>query len=1069
MQPHDMSCHTVRRNCAIKPRNNNSTHMIQSPVIAMNSIVGKCKSSFSEKTRFHTLRIIKFLGKVCFSMAISAALCLSAQSQGNEWTWVNAGNPNLVTATLGTFAPGNVPDGRYQATTWTDKNGNFWLFGGNDVQLLNSFWEYNPITNEWAWISGNQHEQSIGVYGTMGTASPENTPGSREGASSWTDSAGKLWLFGGHGLDASGTLGDLNDLWSFDPSTSKWTWMNGSSTIGNSCFAYDVGETVCAEPSVYGTLGTPDVGNTPGSREAAITWIDGKGSLWLFGGWSYDIPNQVQYYFNEVWKYDTSENQWAWMGGSNTRSGSNCLQNTNLYFSTCGEPGVYGTMGTPGSENLPGGRAGAASWVDSQGNLWLFSGSGFDANGYFGDPNDLWKFNPSSNQWTWMVGNDAISPCSDYDCSGPAVYGTLGTSAAGNIPLGRDHAVTWNDRNGNLWLFGGGGGEIPDNVNNGNGGKNDLWEFNPSINQWALMGGNVEPVCGMPCGSNPNIVYGKLGVPAPGDDPGARFASAGWTDNSGNFWLFGGKGSAIGVAFANDIWEFQPSTGPLPTTATPSLSVPSGTYTSPQSVNFSDATEGAFIYYTTDGSTPTVNSTWFLPNVSQLNIEHSATVQAIAVASGCLPSAILTATYTLPPQVATPIFSLPAGTYTSSQTLTISDASTGASIYYTTDTSVPTASSNLYVGPIALSSSAYIAAVAIADGYSNSDIARATYTLHLPNAANPTFSPPSGTYATPQMVQIADATPGAVIRYSFTQYPTASSPIYNGPIPVSSITTIWAIVTAPNSYQSSDVAAYYNIDPQAPATATPTFSLPAGTYAGTQKVTISDTSAGALIYYTTDGTTPTASSALYTGPISISSSETIEAVATASGDLGSGVASAAYTIDKLTPDFSIVSSATSLTVVPGESGTLTISVMPLNGFNSVVSFACSGLPAGTSCGFSPQTVTPSSASAATTVTVAESATAAMVRHGFSLLFPESIAMAGFLWCCLKKRRLPALFLMSCVAGLILTTGCGSKSPGSNSAPTQPITVPTPPITSTITVTATSGSQQHSTTFSLTIK
>jgi hypothetical protein len=93
--------------------------------------------------------------------------------------------------------------------------------------------------------------------------------------------------------------------------------------------------------------------------------------------------------------------------------------------------------------------------------------------------------------------------------------------------------------------------------------------------------------------------------------------------------------------------------------------------------------------------------------------------------------------------------------------------------------------------------------------------------------------------------------------------------------------------------------------PQTPAptqATTPTFSPAAGTYSGEQSVTISDASSGATIYYTTNGTTPTTSSTKYTGPISVSSTEKLQAIAVATGDANSAVASAAYTIDSSSPD-----------------------------------------------------------------------------------------------------------------------------------------------------------------------
>jgi hypothetical protein len=78
--------------------------------------------------------------------------------------------------------------------------------------------------------------------------------------------------------------------------------------------------------------------------------------------------------------------------------------------------------------------------------------------------------------------------------------------------------------------------------------------------------------------------------------------------------------------------------------------------------------------------------------------------------------------------------------------------------------------------------------------------------------------------------------------------------------------------------------------------ATPTFSPAGGTYSSAQFVSLSDSSTGAIIYYTTDGATPTMSSTIYTSPITVNATTTIKALAVGSTLSASGVASATYTM-----------------------------------------------------------------------------------------------------------------------------------------------------------------------------
>jgi hypothetical protein len=199
-----------------------------------------------------------------------------------EWTWTGGSSvvgfndgQSGVYGTLGAPSPTTMPGGREQSITWSDPSGNVWLFGGYGHDsigaggLLNDLWKFDPklgAAGEWTWIGGSKITPAstgfgaggqAGVYGTQGTASPENIPGGRVQATSWIDALGNLWLFGGNGIDTNGNNGDLNDLWKFDPklgTAGEWTWMGGSSTVPG---------LFSGQSGIYGTLGAPSSANIP--------------------------------------------------------------------------------------------------------------------------------------------------------------------------------------------------------------------------------------------------------------------------------------------------------------------------------------------------------------------------------------------------------------------------------------------------------------------------------------------------------------------------------------------------------------------------------------------------------------------------------------------------------------------------------------------------------------------------------------------------------------------------------------------------------------------------------------
>lgn len=472
-----------------------------------------------------------------------------------------------------------------------------------------------------------------------------------------------------------------------------------------------------------------------------------------------------------------------------------------------------------------------------------------------------------------------------------------------------------------------------------------------------------------------------------------------------------------------------------PQTATPAFSLASGTYLSSQTVSLYDATPGAMIYYTTNGTTPTTNSPVYGGSII---VSATETIQAIAVAPGSTQSSLASALYTITPPTASPTFSTSSGTYTTGLTVSISDAVSGAVIYFTTNGTPPTTSSPVYTSPITVNATDTIQAMAVASGSSPSAIAVAVYTISTPTAT-PIFNPLPGTFTTTQTVTISDGTPGATIYFTTNgTTPTVGSSVYTGAITVSSSTTIQAIaIAAGDSTSALGTAAYTITSP--PTTATPTMSVPQGAYSSTQMVTISDATPGAAIYYTTNGSQPTTTSTPYTTAITVGTTETIEAIAIAPGYSPSMTASAAYTINALGADFQIASSASTLNIAQGKSGTVTITITPQYGFGAQVSFGCGGLPSEATCNFSPVTVTPSGSPQSSTLTISTTASSAMLHDtnrgvrqiAFALLLPGLVVMWGVAprRRSLSKALRPLVLLLLLIASLGITA-CGSGTSGS---------------------------------------
>jgi N-acetylneuraminic acid mutarotase len=363
--------------------------------------------------------------------------------------------------------------------------------------------------NEWEWLKGSNGNNQTGTYGTQGVSNAANTPGARENPVSWTDANGMNWIFGGDGI--AGTQGYLNDLWKYDPFIGEWTWMRGATTPSSN--------------GVYGILGTPNAINDPGARAGSMAWTDAAGNLWLFGGVGYPFSGGSGY-LNDLWKYNVATNQWTWMGGTNA---------TNQY-------GTYGTQGVPNAANIPGGRWVGGNWYQSGNFLWLHGGEGYASAGPLGQLNDLWRYNITTQQWTWMKGSNLPNQ--------NGIYGTQGIPNAANNPGARVGQASWKDLSGNFYILGGFG--FP--LSGLQGALNDLWKYDVGTNNWTwLKGANI---------ILQNGTYGTIGVPNAANVPGARFSPVCWIDQSENVWILGGNGLGAvgGMGFLSDQWRYSIAT-----------------------------------------------------------------------------------------------------------------------------------------------------------------------------------------------------------------------------------------------------------------------------------------------------------------------------------------------------------------------------------------------------------------------------------------------------------------------------------------------------------------------------
>ncbi len=334
---------------------------------------------------------------------------------------------------------------------------------------------------------------SPAFFGTKRVSSPLNNPVEVYEGCEWTDLNGDFWIFGS-------SWAETNTLWKYNSVLNEWTWMNGSQAAN--------------DPGNYGVMGVPSPLNQPRGRGfGCLSWVDQNNNLWMFGGSTNPSTNNM-----DLWKYDTNTNEWTWMNGSQA-----------LYVAP-----VYGTMGVPDPANFPGGRYESnATWSDSSGMLWLFGSAFFDAGGAFHTLNDMWTYNTNTNEWTWMNGPSAVDD--------PGNYGVQGVSSPTNVPPARACYTKFKSSDGGLYIFGG--------RSHSTSALNDLWRYDRGTNEWTWISGSQN--------GTGTAVYSNVCELDSNAIPDKRIENrVCWTDQHGNFWLFGGQSSSD----RNDLWKYCPPT-----------------------------------------------------------------------------------------------------------------------------------------------------------------------------------------------------------------------------------------------------------------------------------------------------------------------------------------------------------------------------------------------------------------------------------------------------------------------------------------------------------------------------
>jgi Galactose oxidase, central domain/Kelch motif len=369
----------------------------------------------------------------------------------------------------------NFPSVREHCSGGVVNENEIYMYGGESIgqAFMSDMWVFDISQGKWAFVADKGHYPN---YGTQGVESPVITPGGRNRAASAVDSKGNIWLFGGNWGSPQ------SDLFKFNPKTGNWTFITSNND-------YNL--------------------NKPFPRYRVRAWFDAEDNFWIYGGAQYNGEA-----YNDLWKFNTTTNQWIFISG-----------NKNLTYPMDSNNGVYpATEGTGGTQYFPRSRCDYLYWVDNEGNFWVYGGylisHGSDELG------DFWKFNPSTNEWFLMTGSR-----------------TINLPKTSTYPGSRNAAYCWKGNDGHLYL---------------RGGQRLYSHFLSDIYRYKISEGVWEEVAPINDSNLAPISAGN-GIENSTNRPGGQVCTLNHITTKTHTYLFSGYGYGInGVAgYTGGIWRYS--------------------------------------------------------------------------------------------------------------------------------------------------------------------------------------------------------------------------------------------------------------------------------------------------------------------------------------------------------------------------------------------------------------------------------------------------------------------------------------------------------------------------------